>query len=281
MIVLEVIGIDITIVENVSCYEQDGVVYLRLEDVARGLGFTTVATSGNEVIRWNRVRKYLEDFNIHTCEHDSYIPENVFYRLAMKAKNEVAENFQAKVADEIIPSIRKHGIYATDNTIENILTDPDFGIRLLTELKEERAAKIKAESERDDAIEQKQRAEKQVEEKTEQLRQQEPLVDFANHVHESDKLISMGKFAKMLCDKGLNIGRSRLFKYLREAGILMYDNIPYQRYINEGLFKVKEIWKENKQGTKFLYPTTYITGKGQVWLYKKIMTKLGLKSSIL
>lgn len=63
----------------------------------------------------------------------------------MKAKNEVAERFQAKVADEIIPSIRKHGIYATDKVIDDILNNPDFGIELLTKLKEERAARVEAE----------------------------------------------------------------------------------------------------------------------------------------
>ena len=76
---------------------------------------------------------------------DDFIPENVFYRLAMKAKNETAEKFQAKVADEIIPSIRKHGIYATDNVIDKILNNPDFGIELLTKLKEERTARVEAE----------------------------------------------------------------------------------------------------------------------------------------
>ncbi len=101
-------------IENVSCYEQDGTAYLKLEDVARGLGFTEVATSGNECVKWTRVRKYLNDLGIDTCVDGhlpDYIPENIFYRLAMKAKNETAEKFQALVADEIIPSIRKHGGY--------------------------------------------------------------------------------------------------------------------------------------------------------------------------
>ena len=60
----------------------------------------------------------------------------------MKAKNETAEKFQALVADEIIPSIRKNGIYATDNVIDEILNNPDFGIELLTKLKQERQARV-------------------------------------------------------------------------------------------------------------------------------------------
>ena len=94
-----------------ECYEKDGTAYLKLETVARGLGFTTVATSGNEVVRWSRVEGYLLDLGFRGFDRDGFIPENIFYRLAMKAKNEVADKFQAKVADEIIPSIRKTGGY--------------------------------------------------------------------------------------------------------------------------------------------------------------------------
>lgn len=140
-------------VDGIECYEKDGTAYLKLETVARGLGFTFIAKSGNEVVRWNTVYGYLKDLGVATsCNGASYqddcpdfIPENVFYRLAMKAKNETAEKFQAKVADEIIPSIRKHGLYATDNVIDQILDNPDFGIELLTKLKEERAARVEAE----------------------------------------------------------------------------------------------------------------------------------------
>jgi prophage antirepressor-like protein len=138
---------------GVDCYEQNGVAYLRLENVARGLGFTTVAASGNEVVRWNTVYNYLTDLKVvaGSCNGNykgncpDFIPENIFYRLAMKAKNETAEKFQALVADEIIPSIRKNGIYATDNVIDEILNNPDFGIELLTKLKKERQARVEAE----------------------------------------------------------------------------------------------------------------------------------------
>ena len=114
---------DIQVIQGIEGYEKDGVVYLRLETVARGLGFTTVAASGNEVVRWNTVFKYLCDLGIvaGSCnaEEGSYqarcpefIPENVFYRLAMKAKNDAAEAFQSKVADEIIPTLRRTGSYS-------------------------------------------------------------------------------------------------------------------------------------------------------------------------
>lgn len=130
---------------GVDCYEQNGVAYLRLENVARGLGFTQ-EKNGVEYVRWETIRAYLSDLGFsQQVGKDDFIPENIFYRLAMKAKNETAEKFQALVADEIIPSIRKNGIYATDNVIDEILNNPDFGIELLTKLKQERQARVEAE----------------------------------------------------------------------------------------------------------------------------------------
>ena len=100
------------LISGVSCYELDGTAYLRLEDIARGLGFVETH-GGKEYVRWQTVEKYLRDIGFsQKVEKDGYIPENVFYRLAMKANNPVAEKFQALVADEIIPSIRKTGSYS-------------------------------------------------------------------------------------------------------------------------------------------------------------------------
>lgn len=116
---------DLITVSGVSGYiDKNGTAQLSLEDVARGLGFTTVATSGNEVVRWNTVYKYLSDLGVATsCNGNDYrsmcpdyIPENIFYRLAMKAKNEIAEAFQAVVADDILPAIRKTGTYSKPMT---------------------------------------------------------------------------------------------------------------------------------------------------------------------
>lgn len=112
-------------ISGVDCYEKDGVAYLKLENVAKGLGFTTVAASGNVVVRWNTVYGYLADLKVvaGSCNGNyrencpEFIPENIFYRLAMKARNETAEKFQAKVADEVIPSIRKTGGYVANDDL--------------------------------------------------------------------------------------------------------------------------------------------------------------------
>lgn len=113
--------IQIENISGVDCYEKDGTAYLKLETVAKGLGFTQIAKSGNKVVRWERVKKYLAELGIPTSGDGAgipeFIPENIFYRLAMKAKNETAEKFQAKVADEIIPTIRKTGGYVNDDEV--------------------------------------------------------------------------------------------------------------------------------------------------------------------
>lgn len=103
-------------IHGVDCYEKDGTAYLSLEAVAWGLGFTQTQTkNGKEYasVRWERVEQYLAEIGFpHLWGKGDFIPENIFYRLAMKAKNETAERFQAKIADEVIPTIRRTGAYS-------------------------------------------------------------------------------------------------------------------------------------------------------------------------
>lgn len=113
--------------------DENGTVYLDLEDVSRGLGFTQ-EKHGKEYVRWETVRGYLFEFGFsQEVGKDPYIPENIFYRMAMKAKNEIAERFQAKVADEILPSIRKTGQYS-------VVVPQTFAeaLRLAADLEEEK-----------------------------------------------------------------------------------------------------------------------------------------------
>lgn len=94
----------------------DGSISVSLEDAARGLGFvdkSKSATSGESYIRWNTVKKYLEQFGVsqQVAKDDCFIPESVFYLLAMKANNETAKDFQIWVATDVLPNIRKTGGY--------------------------------------------------------------------------------------------------------------------------------------------------------------------------
>lgn len=115
-------------IENVRGYVENDKVFLHIEDVARGLGFTRVANSGNEVVRWDRVNKYLNEISCPQVGTDNFIPENIFYKLCMKANNEVARKFQDKVCDEILPSIRKNGGYIVSSEEDD---DEDIMARAL------------------------------------------------------------------------------------------------------------------------------------------------------
>nr|DAN00777.1 MAG TPA: KilAC domain protein [Caudoviricetes sp.] len=106
-----------------------------------------------------------------------------------------------------------------------------------------------------------------------QIEEQAPKVEFANKVSNTKDLINMGEMAKLLRDKNIDIGRNRLFSLLRSEGILMKSNIPYQSYIDKGYFEVKEAVKETDYGDK-VFPTTYVTGKGQLFLCRKVQSVL-------
>ncbi len=122
---------------------ENGTAFFNVEDIARGLGFTQVAKSGNVVIRWERVNKYLNSFGFIPTSGDGipkvgdavtkedFIPENMVYRLAMKANNETAENFQAWLADEVVPSIRKTGSYSLPKVKNAVAVQNDFEMKLI------------------------------------------------------------------------------------------------------------------------------------------------------
>lgn len=247
-------------INGIECFEKDGTAYLKLETVARGLGFTTVATSGNEVVRWKRVEKYLEEigFSQEVAKND-FIPENIFYRLAMKAKNEAAERFQALVADEIIPSIRRHGMYATAETVEKMLSDPDTAIRLLNEIKSEREKRIALE---------------------EKAEQDKPLIAFVNSVSVARTSILIGELAKLLKQNGIDMGQNRLFAWMREKGYLISRkgtdyNMPTQRSMERGLFEIKESTVSHADGHTSISKIPKITGKGQIYFINLFLGEAG------
>ena len=228
---------ELTVIQGVRGYMKDDTAYLNLEDVARGLGFTTVATSGNECVRWARVEEYLNSFGYTIGEpcQSAYIPENIFYRLAMKAKNETAEKFQALVADEILPSIRKTGSYSIQKQIPKTFAE---ALRLAADLEEERQKLL-------------------------------PKAD------QFDKFISGENYQDMnTAAKALGWGRNKLFAELRNRKILMSGNRPYQSYIDRGYFVVKE--KPIQMGDQVINKVqTYVTAKGLSWL-ERVLSESGV-----
>lgn len=236
-------------INGVECYEKEGTAYLKLEAVARGLGFTQIAHSGNEVVRWERVDKYLHEIGIPTSGDDGkridFIPENVFYRLAMKAKNEVAEAFQAKIADEVIPSIRKYGVYASETTVEKMLADPDTAIQLLQQIKAERG-KRKALEVANSAL----TVDKQI---------MQPKADYFDELVDRNLLTNFRETAKQL-----GVPPKKFVTFLLEHKYIYRDKKgklqPYQPYTESGLFNLKECVNEK---TGWGGTQTLITPKGR------------------
>lgn len=246
---------EIMTISGIPCYEKNGIAYLNLEAVARGLGFTYVAASGNEVVRWKRVEGYLKELGVATCGYDEYIPESVFYRLAMKAKNEVAEAFQAKIAEEVIPSIRKHGAYMTPETLEAAILNPDYLLKVATALKEE--------TDKRKALESKVQADA-------------PKVLFADSVAASTSTILIGELAKILRQNGVDMGEKRLFQWMRENGYLVKrngsdQNMPTQMSMELGILKVKETVVCHSDGHTTISKTPKVTGKGQTYFLNKFL----------
>ena len=232
------------IICGVSCYEENGTAYLRLEDVARGLGFVDASKNG-EYVRWVRVDSYLHELGFATSgERPEYIPENIFYRLAMKAKNETAEKFQALVADEIIPSVRKHGAYMTPETLQAAILNPDYLLQVVTALKSETDKR------------------KALEAANSQLAVQnqimQPKADYFDEMVERNLLTNFRETAKML-----EVKERAFLKFLLEKKYIYRDKrgklLPTAEK-NDGLFEIKECINEKTQwsGTQ-----TLITPKGR------------------
>lgn len=249
-------------INNVHGYldKKDGTAYLNAGDVARGFGFTKTETKNGvkyESVRWARVNEYLSSFGFRpNVGEDDFLPENMVYRLGFKASNEVAQNFQAVLADEVLPAIRRHGAYMTEEALEKAITEPDFLIRLATQLKEEKAKRLEAEK---------------------QVEAAKPKVLFADAVSASHTSILVGELAKILRGNGIEIGQRRLFAWLREHGYLIKRqgtdyNMPTQMAMELGLFEIKEGSYVNGSGANIITKTPKVTGKGQTYFINKFLS---------
>lgn len=235
--------------------DENGTAQLNLEDISRGLGFTTVATSGNEVVRWSRVNGYLTDLGFPQLVGKEFVPENVFYRLSMKAKNDVAEAFQSKVADEILPTIRKTGSYNVSYKLPQSMPE---ALRLLAaQIEETETVKAEKELLALENTEQKQK-----------LQEQETPVAIYNLAISAHNTMSMQEVAK-----SLNTGRTRLFNFLREHNVIMKNStMPYQRFIDQGYFKVTE--RPRASGDTIVNdPATRVTAKGFDYIARLLKSK--------
>ena len=217
-----------------------------------------------EVLGYSNSRKALsdhvdqEDKGVTICDtlggkqEMTVINESGVYALVFSSKLPNAKQFKRWVTSEVLPTIRKHGAYATPATIESIIADPDNGIKLLTALKEEQEKRKALQT---------------------QIAEQKPKVIFAEAVSASKTSILIGDLAKILKQNGIEIGQKRLFAWLRDNGYLIKGgtskNMPTQRAMEMGLFVVKEGSYVNGEGVNVTTKTTKLTGKGQIYFINK------------
>lgn len=183
------------------------------------------------------------------------INESGLYSLILSSKLPTAKKFKRWVTSEVLPAIRKHGAYLTEQKVEEILTNPDAIIKLATQLKEEREARKQAEQ---------------------LIEAQKPKVIFAEAVSASKTSILVGELAKILRGNGIPIGQRRFFQWLRENGYLIKRkgtdyNMPTQRSMELGLFEIKEGSYVNGDGVNVITKTPKITGKGQNYFVNKFL----------
>lgn len=241
--------------------EGDKILFCAL-DIANSLGYTNPRKAIGDHCRCVTKRYVPHPQSPDKQIEMSFIPESDVYRLIIRSKLPSAEKFERWVFDEVLPTIRMHGAYMTPETIEKALLTPDFLIKLAQRLKEEQEMRQKLE---------------------EKVEADKPLVEFANHVSNASNLIDIGTLAKIAKDEHIDVGRTRLFDWLRENGYLMSTpgskNQPYQKYIEQGLFKVREYTYTTPYGDK-VGTKTMITGKGQMFFIEKLRSLFGTKAEL-
>jgi putative antirepressor len=197
--------------------------------------------------------------NVYTLggnQESWFLTEDGLYEVLMQSRKPIAKAFKKEVK-EILKSVRRHGAYMTDRTLEEALANPDFGIKLLTKLKEEKEARKKLEA---------------------KVEEDKPKVIFADAVSSSNTSILIGDLAKILKQNGYNTGQQRLFEILRSKGFLMKSgasrNMPTQRAMEMKLFEVKETTINNPDGSIRITKTTKVTGIGQKYFINYFLKSL-------
>lgn len=189
------------------------------------------------------------------------ISEANLYRLIIKSPKPEAERFERWVTEEVLPSIRKHGVYMTPSVIEQAILNPDMLIKLATTIKEEQ--------ERRRVLEQ------DLQEKNRIIEEQSSSVTFAKTVEASKTTILIRELAKFLRQNGIDIGQNRLYEWMRENGYLIKSgsdyNTPTQKAMDMGLFEITERTIATSEKV-VVSKTTKVTGKGQVYFINKFLT---------
>ena len=229
---------------EVRTIQNDGEPWFVLKDVCNVLH---IGNSRDVVARLDQDEKGVGQIDTLGGKQEmTIINESGLYNVILRSDKPEAKPFRKWVTSEVLPTIRRHGMYATPDTVEKMLADPDTTIKLLETIKQERAARM--------ALEAKAEADK-------------PKVLFADAVSASHTSILVGDLAKLLRQNGVEIGQNRLFSFLREKGYLCSQgdryNLPTQRSMDRGWFQVKETTINQPNGSVRITRTVKVTGKGQ------------------
>lgn len=212
-------------------------------DIARSLGYSNPNKAVNDHCRAitkcsTPISGKMQDIN--------FIPEGDVYRLIVHSKLPSAEKFEHWVFDTVLPSIRKNGGYIAGQ--ENLTPEQIVANALIV-------------------------AQNIISQKDKQIEQMKPKAEFFDAVADSKTAISMNEVSKVLGIKGY--GRNNLFEFLRNIGILDRWNVPYQRYVECGWFRVIE-QKYSKNGEQCVSTKTLVYQKGVDAIRKKILNAEGI-----
>lgn len=186
------------------------------------------------------------------------VNESGLYHVILRSDKPEAAPFRKWVTSDVLPSIRKHGAYMTPETLQAAILNPDTMIQLCQQLKTEQD-KNKALSEENAKL--------------------APKGLFADAVSVSDRCILVSELAKLLKQNGIETGQNRLYEQLRADGFLVKDrkrsdfNMPTQKAMELGLFKVRESTRVHSDGHTTIDKTTKVTGKGQIYLINYYLKK--------
>lgn len=226
--------------------------YFVANDVAKILGYKKTRNAIARHVELDDVKVAPIRGPLGGVQTTKVINESGLYSLIMSSKLLSAKKFKHWVTSEVLPAIRQHGAYLTDQKALDIITNKDGLAGLLKQ------------------------AADQLEQKDIQIKKLEPKALFADTVSASDDTILIGELAKILKGKGVNIGQNRLFKWLRDNGYLINRkgsdrNVPTQKSMELGLFQIKETVINHPDGKPSIRKTPKVTGKGQRYFVNKLV----------
>lgn len=235
----------------VRTVEIDGDPWLVGKDVAQALGYTNPQKAIRDHVD-DEDKGVNESFTVNGTQ-GILINESGLYSLVLSSKLPTARKFRHWVTSEVLPSMRRHGLYAADELLNN----PDLMIQAMEALKSERAKNQQL---------------------TEKVRQDAPKVLFAESVEASNHSILIFDLAKILRQNGVQIGGNRLFEWMRENSYLIKRkgsdwNMPTQRSMEMGLFEIKESSHIHSDGHVSITKTPKVTGKGQTYFINAFLGK--------